>query len=144
MGLWLLVTSTVTPSTVVEGFGASAVAALLVAISESVEPSRFRPAPGLIAWFPRAARNAVRDTFVVAKELWRVAVLRRRPRGRLIEVEVKPPRSGATEQAWEFAATVAVSLSPNQYLIGIDRERGRALAHVLVPRGSQSLDDLLS
>jgi hypothetical protein len=60
-----------------------------------------------------------------------------------MELELTRPSPRSAEHAWELAATIAVSVSPNQYVIGIDTERGRALVHFLVPRRIRSFDDLL-
>lgn len=75
----------------------------------------------------------VRDTCRLAVALWRHLVLRERARGRFRVVPFTSPTGEAEATAWRAFATIATSVAPNTYVIGIDRERNTVLVHQLVP-----------
>ncbi len=135
MLLWLLLTSTVNPSEAIVGAGASAIAATVAEVLRRTSPIGFRPDP---RWFLMARRipaAIVTDTWTVARALVLHVLGIRRVRGTLRAVPFEHgPEGDPRADARRALATIAVTSTPNTFVIGIDPERNEMLVHQLQPQ----------
>jgi len=127
--IWLLLTDTVRLEELVVGAAAAALAAGAALAIGGPRPGRPRVGLGGVA---RALARVPLDTGILARALWRRAVLRRRSRGRLRAIRF---RSAGAAAEW------LNSLGPNSYVIGIDRDRKLMLVHQLEPPSDPSQAD---
>jgi multisubunit Na+/H+ antiporter MnhE subunit len=90
-----------------------------------------------LAWlrslFPLPGR-LLRDTWMVFFALTRHLVGRQSLNGSFHELPFEANDSGALDVGRRALATAVLSFTPNTFVIGIDRERGRMVVHQLVPR----------
>jgi len=142
MVLWLWLAATKNLSEAIVGFGASAVAATGLAVVRGKD-ALVRPR---LAWLrPAVALPLVvaRYTVTVLGALWRHVVGGQHVRSELALVTIDEPHDETAARSLHLVATVGVSLAPNTFVVGFDRQRGTMLVHQLVPRQPESVKDLL-
>jgi multisubunit Na+/H+ antiporter MnhE subunit len=137
MLLWLLLTSTIDKAEAVVGAGASIIAATAAEIVRA--SGRFDFAPRA-RWIWRAWLIPVRvvvesgQAFLV---LWNHVTGRRPVRGTYRAIPFRHGGTGPRDGARRAVATVAVSVSPNTYVIGFDPEEDVVVVHQLRPDPGQ-------
>jgi multisubunit Na+/H+ antiporter MnhE subunit len=123
-GLYLLYAG-VSAHEVTVGAGAAMVAAAAVEAVRGTEHPRFLPH---LSWIARAARlpfEIVRDTRLLVRNLVTGGD------GRFVRVPIEAGGEDARGVARRTLETFYRTLPPNSIVIGIDRERGEILMHVL-------------
>lgn len=128
--LWLLLVGNVQYAERIAGLAAAAIGATAVEVVRSQGLLRYRVER---RWLWRGARQLLR---VVPDFFHVLAVLPRRPRGAFRTVPF--PAGGERDvdhgrRAW---ATLTASFAPSRLVIDLDRERGEALVHDLLPRAA--------
>jgi multisubunit Na+/H+ antiporter MnhE subunit len=137
MLLWLLLTSTVDKAEAIVGAGASLIAATVAEAVRAQGTFGFAPRA---AWLRRAWLIPVR---IGVESLQAFAVLanhvtgRKRVRGTYRTVEFRHGGTGPRDGARRALATVAVSVSPNTFVIGFDPDEDVVLIHQLRPDPGQ-------
>ena len=130
--LWLILISAFVVEETVLGIFASAVAATAAVAVGEQRPFRFRPRPRwlLAAW--QLPFTALWESLVVLARLPRQVLHPGTEMGRFREEPVSLPDD--PDQATTKAALLiaGASVSPNQYVVEIDRENGMMLIHELV------------
>jgi len=114
---------------VVVGAGAAMVAAAAVEAVRGTENPRFLPH---LSWITRAVRlpaEIVRDTGLLLKNLASGGD------GQFVRVPIEAGGDDARAVAHRTLETFYRTLPPNSIVIGIDRERGEILMHVLESGG---------
>jgi multisubunit Na+/H+ antiporter MnhE subunit len=141
-GLWLLLTSTVTPNEMVTGVGCAAAAATIAAVVHATEPIRTTPRA-------RLARHAAMLPWRVVVDTWLAtgALVRHLAGGRLddrfIEVRVPSERLAGQRRGFEVLSTIITTMSPNHLVVGFDEERRVALLHQLVRQDHETLEEVM-
>src|SRR4051812_33906346 len=123
-GLYLLYAG-ISAHEIVVGAGAAMVAAAAVEAVRGTEHPRFLPH---LSWIARALRlpwEVVRDTGLLLKNLARGGD------GRFVRVPIEAGGEDAHGVARRTLETFYRTLPPNSIVIGIDRERGEILMHIL-------------
>ena len=131
MLLWLLLTSTVYKAEAIVGAGASCVAASAAEIVRSKRAFGFAPRA---RWARRAWRIPVRiglESVQAFGVLANHVTGRRRVRGTYSAIEFRHGGAGPRDGARRALATVAVSVSPNTFVIGFDPDQDVVLVHQL-------------
>lgn len=133
-GLWFLYVDSLAHPEVIFGPAAAVLALLSVAAlaRQGGALPRLRP-----RWLPLLAgvpMSVLRDCAVLALVLWRRLARRERVRGvwRIVPIPAVND-DGAAAISWRAFVIGVTSVAPNTYVVGIDRERGVALVHQLVP-----------
>src|SRR5207237_8743271 len=90
-----------------------------------------------LRWLIALPRRALVDTVVLVRAL--LAQLRGRAPAAAVHEVSYDLGAGASEAV----VTILVSMAPNHYVIGVDRDRHVAVVHALAPRPVGSLEDLL-
>jgi multisubunit Na+/H+ antiporter MnhE subunit len=131
--LWLLYVGQLSPSELITG----ALAAILAAVaSEAVRGqnlARFYPATHWVFLLGRLPLDVLRDCGRLTQALFRSLFLSTPPASNFREIEFPGGGDDARSDARRALAGGALSLPPNSYVIGIDRERNRILLHNLIP-----------
>lgn len=143
MALWLALTSTTNPSEAIVGAGVTAVAAGLATAVQRHAPISFVPRAGWLMRSWHVPVQIARDTVAVTRVLALHVLRRRAVRGGFVAVPfehgaVDDPRASARRAL----STVAVTTSPNAYVIGIDPDHDFLFAHQLV-RDPKAIEQLL-
>jgi len=134
MSLWVAVDDSFESDELVAGAAAAALAALLAELVTHQAVLRFQIRA---AWLPRALSlpgEVAHDTWTVFAVLART-LLRREPppRGRFAELPVRYGDDTPLGVTRRVLLTGARSLTPNGFVLGIDRERDVMVVHQLVP-----------
>lgn len=93
---------------------------------------RYRPR---LAWIWRLSGlpiSVVRDCYVVGQALWWRVTNRRSVTGALLALPFNPGGDDAESAARRAIVTAGVSISPNTFVVAIDRVHGVLLVHQLV------------
>ncbi|HZD04204.1 MAG TPA: Na+/H+ antiporter subunit E [Longimicrobiales bacterium] len=117
---------------------AAALAAALVEAAHGVDPARFRleTVPrGLVLGLPRAL---LRDVVRLALRLWD-DLLGDEREGAFRTVPFDANGGDVTSDSERTLVTFAVSVLPNSFVLGIDRDSGRILVHELEPGAGDRL-----
>ena len=135
MSLWVAVDDSVAPDELLAGAGAAALAALAAAMVSRQARLRYRIRA---AWLPRALAlpgQVVSDTVAVFAVLARtVAGKAPPPSGAFREVPVRYGDESPLGVTRRVLLTGARSLTPNAFVVDMDRERDVMLVHELVVR----------
>lgn len=139
-GVWLVLVDSLAHPEVAAG-PVAALLALLVVLGVSAHARRhYRARLRWIGVLGHLPAGIVRDSALLGRVLFRHVVLRRPPSGAF---RLVPFPAGARDDpesiAWQALATIATSLTPNTYIVGIDDQRGVALVHQLVPSSAERL-----
>jgi len=109
-------------------------AALAVTAMEGVRSRGLQdllPEPGVATRALRVPLDIAVESWTVMRVLGTAAVRRRPPHGRLQSVSFEPPGTSRTSATRAFMAWLD-SISPNEYVLEVEDEDGRAATHVLV------------
>jgi multisubunit Na+/H+ antiporter MnhE subunit len=134
LGLWMLLVDSFALEEVLLGVLAAAVAATAADIVRAQDLVRFRMRPRWLAGLWTLPWRVVVDSGVLAAALWRQLS---RPGSVHGGFRVLPfPREGddAAAAARRALVTGVVSVAPNTYVVGIERDEGVMLIHQLVRR----------
>ena len=126
-GVWLLYVGQHTKENAVAGAVAAAVAVGFALLVARLGLYRFGFDARRLAGAARLPWHLVRDFGLVA-----LALLRGRPAGRLVELELRAGSAGDRALAGLLA-----SIAPNAYVVDLDPKRGRALVHELASGRSE-------
>ncbi len=118
---------------------AAAVAAIAATAVRQQCGIRYAVKPRWLAHFLTLPWKVLSDCFVVLAAIcWRPFFAR--GSGRSSEWEFNPGNDQAESKARRALVTAAVSLAPNTFVVGIDRENHRLLVHELVPAKGEPQD----
>jgi multisubunit Na+/H+ antiporter MnhE subunit len=132
MLLWLLLTSTVNGSEAIAGVGASCVAATAGEVVRANRAFGFRARLRWLRSWWRIPIQLVHDTATVIAVLMNHLTGRRRVRGMWRAVPFRHGKDDDPEDAARRTlATIAVTISPNSYVVGVDPDRDELLVHQL-------------
>jgi multisubunit Na+/H+ antiporter MnhE subunit len=138
MSLWLLLTGTFDLQEVGIGVAASGIAAVVAVIAAAKQIIRIHLRPAWLRALPSLLTRVVVDNWVVLALLVRVLAGRGEVRGEFRALRFDPGGDDALSATRRALITAAVSLSPNSYVVGIDREAGIILCHQLIPSSKES------
>jgi multisubunit Na+/H+ antiporter MnhE subunit len=131
--IWLLLVDTLDPEELLVGAVAASVAASVALAVHRRGYIRFWPRA---AWFrqtPALVWDVIADCGLLAGALWRKVVLRQPVRGIMIRVPFHHGGDNGRDGARRALVNIAVSLTPNSYVVDIDPEADSLLVHRLVP-----------
>jgi multisubunit Na+/H+ antiporter MnhE subunit len=133
MSLWVAVDDSFESDELLVGAGVAAAAALLAELVSDQSEVRLRIRA---AWLPRALRlpgQVVQQTFLVFAALAKTLFIKAPPpRGRFRERPVSYGDDTPLGETRRVLLTAAMSLAPNEFVLGIDEERGVMITHQLV------------
>jgi len=133
MSLWVAVDDSFESDELLAGAGVAAAAALLAELVTDQAEVRLRIRA---AWLPRALRlpgQVVQQTFLVFAALARTLFTKAPPpRGRFRERPVGYGDDSPLGETRRVLLTAANSLAPNEFVLGLDEERGVMITHQLV------------
>lgn len=138
VGLWMLFVSQLQVSEFVAGIGAAALGALGDGIVKSKRFAKFRPRAEwlwLFTWEPWYVLTGSGATFrAIAKRL------AGKKSDALFRVVPFRPGGDDPESAARLAlAIAAISISPETIVVGVDRERGLMLIHLIAPAATPEI-----
>ena len=129
--LWLLFVDSTAPAEVVAGLVAAALAA---SVAESVRESgylRFAPRARWLRYAPAVAVEIVSDCGRLTVALWRHLVRGEHAAGAFVSVPFHHGEDTSTDAARRALVNLAVTITPNTYVIDFGHET--VLIHKLVP-----------
>jgi hypothetical protein len=133
MSLWVAVDDSIESDELLVGAGVAALAALLAELVSDQSEVRLRIRA---AWLPRALAlpgQVVKQTFLVFAALAAALFTKAPPpRGRFRELPVRYGDDSPLGETRRLLMTGARSLAPNEFVVGIDEERGVMVTHQLV------------
>jgi multisubunit Na+/H+ antiporter MnhE subunit len=142
VALWLLLTGTHDPQETLAGIVSAALAATAAVIVEAQGVVQLRPRP---AWLLRAARRipgrVVVDNWRVLSLLVRRILTRQEILGAFRAVPFDPGGDDDRSATRRALMTLAITVSPNTYVVGIDRDAKLILCHQLIPSDPESAYD---
>lgn len=134
-GLWLILSGTGESAEILAGLLAGALTAAVVEASRAAGGIHFRPRGSWLRFTLRLPPHLLRDCWHLTVALWRHVVEGEPATGRFRAIAVS--NDGGEEMAFarRALAIAGVSLLPNSYALGIDKEEEeeRMLIHELVP-----------
>jgi multisubunit Na+/H+ antiporter MnhE subunit len=130
---WVLLTGTLDTVELIAGFIAATVAAAVAEVVRIQDFQLFRPRARWLMRARRLPRNILADCGVVFGALYRHVVKREHISGAFRAFEFEPGGDDGRSAARRALVNVAISLSPNTYVVEIDRTRRLILVHQLVP-----------
>jgi multisubunit Na+/H+ antiporter MnhE subunit len=95
---------------------------------------RFQPRARWVARAPAILLEAFTDCGLLAVALWDKVVRRRPVRGRMVRVPFEHGGDSGRDGARRALINFTISLTPNSYVVDIDRESDSLLIHRLVNR----------
>ncbi|MDQ4058175.1 MAG: Na+/H+ antiporter subunit E [Actinomycetota bacterium] len=131
--LWLLLTGSFDPYEMGAGAVAAAVAATTATLVKAESVMRFDPE---IAWLLRAVRLPRRifvDNLVVLGAAVRHVTGRRRAVGAFRAVRFRTGGEDSRSATRRALVISAITVTPNTYVVGVDKDRDLILCHQLVP-----------
>jgi multisubunit Na+/H+ antiporter MnhE subunit len=132
--LWLLFAGAVSTAEIIAAIATGACAALLQALLHRQDQIPFSPRLG---WFGRLVRQLpgqlLSDSLRLIALLVHALASGRLGPGRFEAVPFEVGGDNARDATRRALVTAAVSLPPNSYVVGIDREQGLLLTHRLLP-----------
>ncbi len=139
LGWWLLLVDTLAFAEVLVGVGAAASGALIAFAVRLKSGLRFRLRLAWLRWLWPVPAGVLRDTGVLLVVLWWRVVRRERSQSAFRTVQF--PAGGTDPEAatWRAFCTIVTSVTPNTYVIGIDREQEFILVHQLLPDRPEQL-----
>lgn len=137
--IWLWLVDSLALPEVLVGLAVAALAATLALAMWRYSLVRFRPRLRWVGLLKGVPIGVLRDSGVLGVVLWRRLVQRERSRGAFRVVPFSGVGDDAESATWRAFAIVATSITPNTYVIGVDRERKVALVHQLMPERAEQL-----
>jgi multisubunit Na+/H+ antiporter MnhE subunit len=141
--LWQMFVNTFAAPEVFAGLFAAAIAATAAELVREQDLVHFRPQ---LRWLLRARKlpSAVLvDCWIVLNALWRHLTGRQPIRGTFIAVPFAPGGDDPEAAARRALYVTAISLTPNTYVVGIDRDNDVMLVHQLVSTNPTKASDLV-
>lgn len=141
--LWQLFVNTFAMPEVLAGLGAAAIAATAAEIVREQGLIHFRPQ---LRWLVRARKlplAVIVDCGVVMGALWRRVGRREPVKGAFTAFPFVSGGDDAEAAARRALYVLAISLTPNTFVIGIDRENDVMLVHQLVSNNPANASDLV-
>lgn len=132
LGVYMLFASKLAWAEAVVGAAAAALGATAAVVTARAGGLHFRPRAGWLPLLGRVPGRVLADCGVVALALWRRLVLRQAVEGVFRTVPFDPGGDDAVSAARRALVTAGISVSPNTYVVAIDRRRGLLLVHQLV------------
>lgn len=133
MALWLLLTGTFDVFELAAGAISSAVGATAATLVRAQKVLRFDPDPAWLLRIHKIPRHVVSDTWTVFGALFKHLLKRKEVRGEFRAIPFDPGGDDARAATRRALIAGAISVSPNSYVVGVDRERKLILCHQLVP-----------
>lgn len=138
--IWMLLVDSLARPEVIAGMGAAFLALPVALLVSARVERRFQ----MRARWLREVRSApffvLRDSLLVLRALCLHVIGREEMRGEFRLVPWSPAEGDdVAANSWQAFAVIATSIAPNTYIIGVDPERGVALAHQLTPTTPASL-----
>ncbi len=130
--LYCLLVGKLAPSEILTGGFVAGIAAIAAAAVREQSEIHYATKWSWLAHFARLPVKVLCDCFVVLAAVCRRPFLARGS-GRSAEFEFNPGNDHPESKARRALVTAGVSLAPNSFVIGIDRENHRLLVHELVP-----------
>ena len=130
LGIWLAFVGVVAYTETAVGAVAAALAATAMEGVRSRGLQGLLPEPRVAAQALRVPRDVVVECWTVTRVLGAALVRRSAPRGRLKSVSFEPPGSASRASATRAFTAWLDSISPNEYVLEIEEERGAT--HVLL------------
>jgi multisubunit Na+/H+ antiporter MnhE subunit len=138
MSFWVMLDDSVSTDELLAGAGAAALAALLAEVVTYQAAARFRMR---IEWLVPALRlpgEVVRDTVTVYRALWRRLVHGEQPPSAFLELPTRYGDDSAEGATRRVLLVAGISLAPNTFALGIDKDRGVMVVHRLVAEEKES------
>jgi len=138
MALWVILDDSLDTDELLAGAGASAIAALVAELATHQAATRFRLRIGWLAGVVRLPGQVAGDLVTVYAALWRRLIRGEQPDSGFV---TEPVRSGDDTPAGVTRRVLLIgarSIAPNEFALGIDRDRDVMISHQLVVKG----DDL--
>jgi multisubunit Na+/H+ antiporter MnhE subunit len=138
MSFWVMLDDSISTDELLAGAGAAVLAALLAELVTYQAATRFRMR---IQWLVPALSlpgQAVRDTGIVYRALWRRLVRGEQPPSAFLELPARygdDSPEGMTRRALLVGGT---SVAPNTFVLGIDKDRDVMVVHRLVAEEKES------
>jgi multisubunit Na+/H+ antiporter MnhE subunit len=137
VGLWLLFVVTLDPAELLLGVVAAAIGATAQEVVNAQDLVRFRLERHWLRGLRHLPKEILVESWLLAVVLWRQLTGRRRATGEYRYVPF--PADGAEADdagtnARRALVTIALSLAPNTYVIGIEGSDRAMLIHQLLPR----------
>lgn len=138
--IWMLLVDSLARPEVIAGFGAAFLALPVALLVSARVERRFQMRARWLRELRSAPFFVLRDSLLVLRALCLHVIGRETMRGEFRLVPWSPAEGDDVEaNSWQAFAVIATSIAPNTYIIGVDPERGVALAHQLTPTTPASL-----
>lgn len=137
--LWWALSAPADPWNLAFGGLVAGLAAALLEAARGADPSRFRLRsipPRLILRLPRAL---LRDAWSLTRRLQASLLAGEEREGAFRTVPFEENGTDASSASDRALITFAISLLPNTFVLGIDRDEGRILVHELLPGEEDAL-----
>ncbi len=135
LGLYMLFAAKLSWEEAIVGAGIAGLGATGAFVTLKAGEVHFRPRLRWLTILGRLPGNVLADCGIVGAALWQKLVQRRPVEGVFRTVPFDAGGDDPESAARRALVTAGVSLSPNTYVLGIDRQRGLLLVHQLVPSG---------
>jgi hypothetical protein len=110
----------------------AALAATAVLVTKRAGELRFQVRAPWLARLGRLPWRVLADSGLVLAALWRQLIVRRPVRGSFRTIPFDPGGQDPASAGRRALVIMGMSLAPNSYVVGMDRERGLLLVHQLV------------
>jgi multisubunit Na+/H+ antiporter MnhE subunit len=132
MAMWVAVDDSLAPDELIVGAGAGALAALAAELIGYQAVLRYRIKATWLARTVLLPGQVARDTVAVFAVLARAVVTGSRPHGAFRELPVRYGDDTPLGETRRLLLTGAHSLAPNEFVLGLDKDRGVMVVHRLV------------
>lgn len=138
--IWMLLVDSLARPEVIAGMGAAFLALPVALLVSARVERRFQMRARWLRELRSAPFFVLRDSLLVLRALCLHVIGRETMRGEFRLVPWSPAEGDdVAANSWQAFAVIATSIAPNTYVIGVDPERGVALAHQLTPTTPASL-----
>ena len=141
MVLWLLLTGTLDPQETAIGALVAAVAAVSAVVISVLGIIRWKIRPAWLLRLPALAWRIVADNWRVLSLLVRHLAGRAPVRGTFRALPFDPGGDDSLAATRRALITLAISISPNTYVVGIDNDDKVILCHQLLPSPKESAEE---
>ncbi len=138
MSFWVVIDDSVAADELLAGAGAAAIGALAAVITADLASGQLRIRVRWLVHSLRLPWRLLRDTFVIFAALWDFLARGQRPRSAFRE---QPARYGPDTAAGSTRRSLLVgglSVAPNMFVLGMDRDRDVMVVHELVQPGRET------
>lgn len=138
--LWLWYVDSLALPEVWFGLAVAALATALALVERHFSPVRFYLRVYWARFLTGVPLGVLRDAGILGVALWRRLARGEQPRSAFRLVRFSEAGGDDPESVtWRAFVIAATSITPNTYVIGVDRERKTALVHQLVPESADQL-----